>query len=246
MSHLTLMYHKVYDPKNHLPTEKFIHHLKRLAEDYPIVTPKDKTTPKKLNLCLTFDDAYADFYFVVYPLLKELNITAILAVTPKYIMPHTHLDPELRMGVPYPEGMDIKTASSFVPFCTWEELKEMHDSGHVIIASHGWSHQSLSDKNTDFEEEIVYSKRVLEKKLQSPIHFFIYPFGDTSSKAQQLIKRHYHLGFRIGTAINKSLSPSHKMVYRVDADPFWQQGLSIEEHVPKWHRKYWLNRIRGK
>lgn len=240
---LTLMYHKVDDPVNQLPVDNFVKHLKSLAAQYPIVTPKDTLQPG-LNICLTFDDAYCDFYYVVYPLLKALNITAILAVPTAYIQPSTSLSYEQRSQVPYPKGMDEKTCKQDVPFCTWEELKEMQASGHVIIASHSHTHASL--KRQAPAQEIVLSKQILEQQLQSKIDYFVYPFGDFGKKSHQLVRQHYQLGFRIGSATNKHFKPSSQMMYRVDADRFWQSQTPIEPMLKSYQRKYWLNRIRFK
>ena len=46
--------------------------------------------------------------------------------------------------------------------------------------------------------------------------------------------------------VYKNFEPKNKMIYRVDADPFWQQYKPLEPSLGKWNRKYWLNRLRRK
>lgn len=75
---------------------------------------------------LTFDDAYLSFYTRVYPLLREFNFPAVLAVVGKWID-----DPQAAM-VSYGEKGSVSNAS----FPSWRQLREMAESGLVEIASH--------------------------------------------------------------------------------------------------------------
>lgn len=243
---LTFMYHRIYDPSQSLPYEHFEQHLQQLMQKAAIVTPGDPLKKGALNVCLTFDDAYCDFYFYVYPLLKKYNVKALLAVTPRFVMDRTTVPTEQRLNVPYPLGMDDITAKEQAPFCTWAELQEMLASGHVVMASHGYSHQSLRDKKSDLKQEIIASKALLEKKLKTPIKYYVYPYGAMTRKAHQEVLKHYELGFRIGSALNRSFEPSNRMIYRVDADPYWQGLKALEPDLSGFMRKYWINRLRFK
>ena len=84
-----------------------------------------KPLPAKAVL-LTFDDAYLSFYTRVYPLLREFNFPAVLAVVGKWI------DAPQGTVVLYGEKSSIPAAS----FPTWRQLREMADSGLVEMASH--------------------------------------------------------------------------------------------------------------
>lgn len=243
---VTLMYHKVHDPINHLPTEYFVEHLAELVKKYAIVAPHDQLHKQKLNVCLTFDDAYCDFYQIVFPLLKQHNIKALLAVPTAYIQESTELSYEQRSKVAYPNGMDTHTAATQVPFCTWEELKEMQSSGHVIMASHSHTHASMKHAQTDLKKEILQSKQLLEEHLKTRIDYFVYPFGHFTRMNHRLVTEHYALGFRIGSATNRTFTPKNKMIYRIDADHFWKKNQSLEPYLSQFKRKYWLNRLRFK
>jgi biofilm PGA synthesis lipoprotein PgaB len=92
---------------------------------YQVVSVKDvqeaasgkKTLPEKAIL-LTFDDAYASFYQYVYPALKLYNYPAVLSVVTSWM-----------------EGRNPGIYKK-KKFMTWDQVKEVADSGLVTIASH--------------------------------------------------------------------------------------------------------------
>lgn len=244
---LSLMFHRVNDPSSQCCPHQFADYLRYLVDNFPIVTPDSPLPKVPLALMLTFDDAYFDFYQIVFPLLKQHNIKALLAVPVKYILPSTSLSAKTRLSVPYPQGMENGLHKSKAPFCTWEELKEMADSTHVIMASHSYSHANLSEKNADFNREITKSKIILEKNLAKSIDSFVYPYGKTSKRAHQLVSKHYRYGLRIGSAINRGWAKPGQHLYRVDADKLWKNNTPINNRLLyTLTLKYWINRLRGK
>lgn len=91
--------------------------------------------PKK-PIILTIDDGWRGVYLNAWPLLKEYNMKAVLAVIGEYMDIATYYpDEDDRIGTYY---------------CTWDELKEMSESGHVEIVSHT---QYLHD-----DEEVVVGR----------------------------------------------------------------------------------------
>lgn len=244
---LSLMFHRVNDPSSQCCPKQFADYLRYLVDNFPIVTFEDPLPKAPLAIMLTFDDAYFDFYQTVFPLLKQHNIKALLAVPVKYILPSTSLCAQTRLSVPYPQGMENGLHGSKAPFCTWEELKEMADSTHVIMASHSYSHANLSDINTDFHKEIADSKTILENNLNKTVNSFVYPYGKTSRLAHQLVSKHYRYGLRIGSAINRGWAKPGQHLYRIDADKLWKNGTLISSGlIQRLTIKYWVNRLRGK
>jgi peptidoglycan/xylan/chitin deacetylase (PgdA/CDA1 family) len=110
---MILMYHRVGRGSHSNPRAVLKEHLTYIKHRYPVVLPGDPLR-SGLNVCLTFDDATSDFYHEVYPLLKSLQLPAVLAV---------------------PVNL-IGTAG----YCTWDQLKEMKE---IEIASHSMSHVDL-------------------------------------------------------------------------------------------------------
>ena len=74
----------------------------------------EEMIPKK-SILLTIDDGYESVYEHAFPVLKELEMTATL----------------------YPIIADIELGQRFgVPMLKWEQLKEMAESGVMVIGNH--------------------------------------------------------------------------------------------------------------
>jgi len=244
---LTLMYHQILEPNNHQALELFDKHLQYIKNHFSVVLPNDQLSKDKLNICLTFDDAYCDFYAVVFPLLKKYNFKAILGVPTKYILKESQIPMTKRLNVAYPQGMDDDLYKQQVPFCTWQELKEMAHSKFVEIACHSFSHPHLAHKDINLQKEIIDAKQTIESNIETKIKYFIYPYGNCNRKVHNLVRKHYQYGFRIGSALNKGWDKKRNMLYRVDADQYWKHDLPITtKQLRKYNRKYWLNRLRIK
>ncbi len=212
---LTLLYHHVNKKqKNSNHWDIFEKHLHFLVKNYSIVLPESKKTWYKMQLCLTFDDAYFDFFHFVYPLLQKLQIPCILAVPVEKILDRATLNIESRLLDPIEN------------YCTWDELLQMQQSGLVKIASHSFSHVNLTKNTANLHKEVVLSKSTLEKKLQTKIDTFVYPYGKFNKKIHLFIKKHYPYVFRIGSSFN--FSSNQSILYRVVAD-----NLDHERQIPK-------------
>jgi len=214
---LTFSYHRINSDKYSNSDKILEDHLSHIAKKYNVVLPDDKLNPFKLNICLSFDDAFYDFYKYVFPLLKKLKIKAILAVPIKYILDTTSIDEGSRLKVPYKDAMKNDTYKTKAPFCTWQEIKEMVDSKLVKIASHSYNHVNLIE-STNLDLEIVKSKEILEKKLQTEITTFVYPMGKFNEKIHKKVKEHYKYVMRLGSAINFSWQNISSITYRIMSD----------------------------
>ena len=221
---LTLMFHNVIKAENADFVEQFEHYVLALATRYKIVVPGEPMALHKLSICLTFDDAYVDFYHIVFPLLKRLNIRAVLAVPTAYILDDTTEDMAARLAIATPTAMDEGVWQK-APLCTWQELSEMTNSGHVVVASHTQHHMSAKDPKLDMAQQYIESKRILEQKLQIEISTFIYPYGDITPSAHRFVKQHYQYIMRIHNAINFNWGGTLQLLYRKNGDRLCQQKL---------------------
>jgi len=241
------MYHRANDPQTGADPKKLEDHLCALAQKYPIVLPGDPLSSDKMAVCLTFDDAFYDFYHTVFPLLIKHQLKALLAVPVAFIQDHTNHTAEKRLSLPYPKGFSEAEIAEYAPFCTWPELKEMADSGLVEIASHAYSHPHLAKDHCDLEKEIVGSKMILEDKLKTTVKSFVYPFGNMSPAVHQQVKAHYDYGFRIGSALNFGWQGNGGLLYRVDAENYWKKDRVIGLlDLLKFGLKNMVNQVRGK
>lgn len=139
---MILMYHKVGRGSHANPLGILKEHLTYIKHRYPVVLPGDPLK-RGLSVCLTFDDATADFYHEVYPLLKSLNLPALLAV---------------------PVNL-INTPG----YCTWDQLREMKE---IEMASHSLNHVDLRWASYE-PEIIDSKKRLeeeLSRKIQTFVY----------------------------------------------------------------------------
>lgn len=132
-----------------------------LREYVEFVNTKDnaKTLPKN-PIIITFDDGYLSNYEIAYPILKELEIPATIFVVTDTV------------GAKAGEG---KVNNSHF---TWEQAKEMSDSGIIDIQSHTNDHLKLATVSMDIVNfELRKSKYLIEKNLGKTCDMIAYPYG---------------------------------------------------------------------
>lgn len=237
---LVLMYHRINKP------ELFSSFIENISQNHPIVVPGDTLQRGKLSICLTFDDAYFDFYHFAYPLLKEKSIRAVLGVPVKFILERTTETPNVRINVPYDNAMEEEVYKEKAPFCTWQEITEMADSGLVKIASHSKTHVNLTEDIHDLNNEIVESKNIIEKIISQKVDTFIYPYGKVNKKVHSLASKHYKYLMRIGSALNRDWHNSNNMLYRINGEELLHIKQFKKIHLSKYYLKYLSNTIRNK
>jgi peptidoglycan/xylan/chitin deacetylase (PgdA/CDA1 family) len=212
------MYHHIDSDRFSNDLELFERHLQYIADRFEIVLPGDTLSGERDALCLTFDDAYFDFYHYVYPLLQKYHTKALLAVPTAYILEETRVDPAKRLSVQHDRCYQEEVYREFAPFCTWSELREMGESGLVYLASHSHNHCDLTLPDTDLYEEIVTSRHILEAHLGEKIESFVLPFGRYNRKSIELLRDHYRYIFKVGQGVNPDFDGIHGLIYRIDGD----------------------------
>ncbi len=209
---LCTLYHNINADKYSNRPDIFERHLLYIKKHFRVVFPGDCLGEK--NICLTFDDGYFNFYKYVYPLLKKNDMKAILAVPTKFILEKTSKEEKKRLSVRHDDAVSYYKDA---PFCTFEELKEMSESGCVKIASHTHSHANLTNCE-DVSEELLLSRDILEKKLGIVCDTFMFPYGKYNDEIARKASEIYPYLFRIGNAINKDFNGIKGVIYRIDAD----------------------------
>lgn len=172
-----LMYHMIGDMKNNsaVMTEDNLriqmqylkdhgYHPITMQELYDYVTKGEKLPSKPV--CITFDDGYLDSYTIVYPMMKEFGYPWILFLITDDV------------GKSYNR-------------MTWEQLKEMADSGAVTIANHTLSHPKLHNLPTraEKENEIIGANKALKYHLGIDNLWFAYPYGDYDDEVIDICKK---------------------------------------------------------
>lgn len=137
------------------------------------------------TVVLTFDDGAVNFYRIAYPALQAYQQKAVL-----FVSPALH------------RAAAQETATDNRP-CTWEELREMHQSGLVDIQSHTLEHRSLQNWPTPLplmgadnaniaarrdvprtmREDLALARQMLEQNLDKRVRHLAWPcyYSDPAS-----------------------------------------------------------------
>ena len=215
---LILAYHRAGCGRYNNPVPVLRSHLEYLKRNFHIVVPGEPLRPRQLNVCLAFDDAFADFFARVFPLLAEFSIKAVLGVSTAFILENTGRSMEERLSMPEEHAKRWDRFWMKAPFCTWEELDLMAASGLVHIASHSHRHKDMTQRETDVSVEAVESKNLLETRLKCHVSTFVYPFGKVNAAAHRVVMRNYSFAMRLGSALNFGWSSRRQPLCRVQAD----------------------------
>lgn len=118
-----------------------------------IVYDKCKKKIKEKSLIITFDDGGKSNYENLFPIVKQYNIPVTINIVDDNVGKEGYL--------------------------TWEEIKEMSDSGLVDVYSHSRYHKDPSTVNTNqYVEDIEYSHKHIENIIGKKVtKIFTYPYG---------------------------------------------------------------------
>lgn len=182
------------------------------------------TLPEKAVL-LSFDDGYRTMYNVIYPILKAYNYPAVFAPVVGWI--------------DTPADGKIHYANKMLPrnlFTTWQEIREMEQSGLVEIASHTYDshHGVLANPgrsqipavisptyiDNKYETKAEYRQRLTQDFTQSaqsiyrnlgkPPRIMVWPYGkfnDTAVDIARQAKMTHHFG--LGEKIINKVGDKH-------------------------------------
>ncbi len=241
----TLMFHRVY--AEGLPgLNIFSQFLQKVKSWGTPCLPGQSLPTQSHGICLTFDDAYVDFYHYVFPLLKQYQLPAVLAIPTALIADHTDKPISERLALQYKHPLDNAIHQN-PSLCTWFEIKEMLDSGWVVPAAHGANHVALTSQS-DWQQEIVQPKRIIEQKTRHPTSLFVYPYGRFDKQTHAFVCQHYKFAMRIGSAINFNWCHSQQLIYRINADNYWPRQAHPFKLSQKMHFGFraFTNLVRGR
>lgn len=162
--------------------------LKDFHEDPSVKLPKKP-------FVITFDDGYLNNYEYAYPLLKEYDTQAVIYT------------------IVWSVGRDkfILNDNNIIPHFTWEQGKEMVESGIIELGSHtydlhnpeglsygheipcGYGIDKMEGENQEdyynrIYEDIKRSKDLMEENLGIKINSFAYPYGIYNDRVIEILK----------------------------------------------------------
>ena len=150
----------------------------------------NKIELNKRSCILTFDDGCKGVYENAYPIAKKYNIPfTIFIVT-------NNMEKE---GV-----------------LTWDEAKQMQDSGLVTVASHSINHLDFTNLSVeDAVNNVNDSYKVIEENLgKQSIKIFTYPYGLYTEEQVQALKKEGYIQNLTDNKINKSKSLDMSRLHR--------------------------------
>lgn len=125
---------------------------------------RGKKIPPK-TIAITMDDGYKNNYIYAFPVLKKYNLPATIFLIVNEI------------------GRRQNDRLS------WEEIKEMRDSGLITFGSHTLSHPVLTEVKSEqkLKSEIFDSKKELEEKMGCKVNMFSYPEGFLNDNIKKMV-----------------------------------------------------------
>lgn len=122
-------------------------------------------------IVVTFDDGYSSNYELAYPILKELEIPATIFVVTDTVGEQA--------------GGGVVNYSHF----TWEQAREMENSGLIDIQSHTAGHVRMTSKDKGEQiRQLRKSKYEIEKNLGRPCDMIAYPYGDYTPEIKEMAR----------------------------------------------------------
>ncbi|GHV16778.1 hypothetical protein FACS189425_01690 [Clostridia bacterium] len=119
-------------------------------------------------IIISFDDGYENNYTYAFPTLEKLDMKATIFVVTD------------RMGAPAGNGV-------IYPHFTWEQAREMQNSGIIDIESHSDTHGNMfAMPKGDMQREFRRSKYLIEKNLNKECYVFAFPYGGNTIEARAL------------------------------------------------------------
>ena len=134
----------------------------------------------KKSCIVTFDDGYEGVYENAYPIAKKYNIPFTMFII---------IDNMEQEGV-----------------ITWDEAKQMQDSGLVTIASHSMNHPEFTNLDTETAvSNVNESYNKIEEKLgKTNLKIFTYPYGLYKEEQIENLKKEGYIQNLTDNKINKS------------------------------------------
>ena len=177
----TLMYHATGDDiwgfsELFVSPAELEEQLKYLTENgYTTIHFSDLQAVDRIEkpVLLTFDDGYLNNYTDLYPLLQKYNCKATIFVITDMLGVHDK-------------------------YMTWEQAREMADSGLVSIQSHTATHPFLDSLTREEQEkELSRSYDAIFEHLEREPYVLCYPTGRYNADTLELMEGQYTFGLKM-------------------------------------------------
>ena len=147
---------------------------------------------------ITFDDGHEGFYIYAYPLLKKYGFKAVINIVGKFAEQYTALEAQNN-----PDAHNADYA-----YMTFDEIKELNESGIVEIGSHTYDMHSLNGMRrgcakrsgesrqsyeTALKDDLTKAQKLLGYACGEEPYIFAYPYGIYSKETPEILRS---MGFK--------------------------------------------------
>jgi biofilm PGA synthesis lipoprotein PgaB len=169
-----------------LSMDEYINNLEKPSIDNPIT--------------VTLDDGYRSLKDKVLPIIKAFQIPISVYIPTGFIGSHN--------------VWDTKNGNQKIDISTWDELIYLSKEELVTFGSHGVNHMSHGILDSKIEiYELEKSKEELEKKLDVPIKYFSFPYGQAKDFSRKSIKNLELTGYKAALSTIWARSNTMKNIY---------------------------------
>lgn len=187
--------------------------------DYLEIINRGLKIPKK-TVMITFDDGWLDNWLFAYPILKKYKLKAVVFIITSLISQSKKRSIN-DFIIPDHSGCleKIKTDRSDEVMLSWEEIKEMENSGLIDIQSHSHTHKrwdKIFSDNIELKEhlykDLKTSKDLIEEKLNKNCIALCWPWGIYNENYINIAK---NLGFKLCFTTEKGTNSIHSDMYKI-------------------------------
>ena len=169
---------------------------------------------------ISFDDVDKSVYEHAYPILKERQIPFTLFVISS------------KVGSKNFNNLEMST---------WDDLRDMRDSGLASFGSHTHDMHYLEDDKASFlhkenyemfKEDVKTSKKVIERELGIEIDSIAYPFGETNDNVTNIVR---DVGYNNAFILAPNPITAYSSSYYMDRYLIYKENF--DELVIPWLKK---------
>jgi peptidoglycan/xylan/chitin deacetylase (PgdA/CDA1 family) len=138
------------------------------ANDFINALINHQQLPAK-SVIITLDDGYEDNYIYALPILQKYGIKANIM---------------LATGLMGNSNM-----------LSWNQVKDLKNSGLIYFANHTWSHYAVNSGNqSKIETEISTAQKQIQENTGENVNVFTYPYGSFNDNSIAILQKLGYLG----------------------------------------------------
>ena len=209
-----LTYHSIDSSGSAISIDEtaFRRHVDWLASGVVTVTTLDgllDVGPEADAVALTFDDAFASFGTIAWPLLRERDLPATVFVVTERAGSTSEWNREL----------DVPD----LPLLDWDALGRLAEQG-VHLGSHTRHHPRLPElETTRLVDEIAGSAASMRERTGKAPTAFAYPYGAVDSRSEKAVREVYRLACGTSLGMLGSEPPEYRLP-RLDSYYYTRPG----------------------